>query len=78
MMYIGRDGTERWFSVSAAPLLLEPDTGYEDEVLLVLNDITEQRQQQESFQERARLASVGQLASGVAHEINNPVAARYG
>jgi len=78
MMYIGRDGTERWFSVSAAPLLLEPDTGYEDEVLLVLNDITEQRQQQERFQEQARLASVGQLASGVAHEINNPLAAIYG
>jgi two-component system NtrC family sensor kinase len=65
-------------SISAAPLQLENETGYEDEVLLVLNDITEQRRQQERFQEQSRLASVGHLASGVAHEINNPLAAIHG
>ena len=78
MKYLAQDGIERWFLVFAVPLLAADDTASQDESLLVLNDITEQRQQQERLQAHSGLASVGELASGVAHEINNPLAAIYG
>ncbi len=40
----------------------------------MLQDITQQRQLQASLQQADRLASVGSMAAGVAHEINNPLA----
>ncbi len=40
----------------------------------LLEDITQQRQLQASLQQADRLASVGSMAAGVAHEINNPLA----
>jgi two-component system NtrC family sensor kinase len=66
----------RWFEVSATPL--QTETEAEIEALLILNDVTEQKQQQEQLQETRRLASVGQLAAGVSHEINNPLTAVLG
>lgn len=78
MRYTDQDGNERWFLVYAVPLQVDDDTAYEEEILLVLNDVTEQKQQQERLQGHSRLASVGELAAGVAHEINNPLAAILG
>ena len=39
----------------------------------VIQDITERKQTEERLTETARLVSVGELAAGVAHEINNPL-----
>ncbi|MBC8279415.1 MAG: hypothetical protein H8E48_01390 [Chloroflexi bacterium] len=64
--------------ISASSLLPDDVAASEEEVLLVLSNVTEQRPRQARFQEQSRLASVGQLAAGVAHEINNPLAARHG
>lgn len=44
-----------------------------DGVLLLGTDLTEQRQLQQHLQQALRLESVGQLAAGVAHEINTPM-----
>jgi two-component system, NtrC family, sensor kinase len=42
-------------------------------VLLVLSDITEKMEMQAEAMQAAHLASLGELAAGVAHEINNPI-----
>jgi len=43
--------------------------------VVTLNDVTRMSEMQEQLGRSRRLASVGQLAAGVAHEINNPLAA---
>ena len=40
---------------------------------VIANDVTEEKQLQESLIKTAKLASIGELASGVAHEVNNPL-----
>ncbi len=43
-------------------------------ILASLRDVTEQRRMQANLAQSDRLASMGLLAAGVAHEINNPLA----
>jgi len=45
----------------------------EDEVLFVLDDVTEERAKQEQLHLTDRLASIGEMAAGIAHELNNPL-----
>jgi len=41
----------------------------------IMHDVTERRQLEYQLHQSSKLASVGELATGVAHEINNPIAA---
>src|SRR5207249_6347923 len=43
-------------------------------VLILARDVTEQKRTESQFQQAEKLAAMGQLVSGVAHEINNPAA----
>src|SRR6266496_830286 len=59
-----------------ANVLLAPvrEGGRIPKVLALVRDITEQRRAQTQLQQTEKLAAMGQLVSGVAHEINNPAA----
>jgi signal transduction histidine kinase/ActR/RegA family two-component response regulator len=58
----------RIFEVATQPLQVGPDSGG---WVLVIREVTEDRQVQERIQQQDRLAAVGQLAAGIAHDFNN-------
>jgi PAS domain S-box-containing protein len=58
--------------VTVSPL---PEADGPRGLIAILKDVSELREQQERLLQAARLADVGQLAAGVAHEINTPLAA---
>ncbi|HEX8853302.1 MAG TPA: PAS domain S-box protein, partial [Pyrinomonadaceae bacterium] len=64
----------RRFLVAVAPLEVSSGDGANWSVI-TWSDITELSEIQEQLARSRRLATVGQLAAGVAHEINNPLAA---
>jgi PAS domain S-box-containing protein len=45
----------------------------QNEVQVHLHDVTEEREMQERLYQTDRLASVGEMAAGIAHELNNPL-----
>jgi len=53
--------------------LIRDEQGAPLEVIGSLTDITDRKQMEESLLQAENMASIGQLAAGVAHEINNPV-----
>ena len=50
------------------------DRGEINAVLVISRDITEQKRMEEQLFHTAKLASMGSLSAGVAHEMNNPIA----
>jgi PAS domain S-box-containing protein len=59
--------------VEVAASLIRDDNGKPVEVVGVARDITERKKMEEQLIMQDRLASIGQLSSGIAHEINNPL-----
>ena len=58
--------------------LLISKSKFEDEnkhenIILIIRDLTEQKNLEDQLQRRERLSAMGELASGVAHEIRNPL-----
>ena len=68
-----RDGSEFWASVSTSPAIDE--AGRYGGLLLMVTDMTERRKLQAQVMASDRMASIGTMAAGLAHEINNPLAA---
>lgn len=68
---MSRTGETRSVMVSVSPLCTEQGTSLG--VLGIARDITERKKLEQRIRNSERLASVGKLAAGVAHEINNPL-----
>ncbi len=68
---VARSGEQRIVADSAAPILDE--AGKLLGVVVVFRDVSEARRLQRRLEFAERLASLGTLAAGVAHELNNPL-----
>ncbi len=70
-----KDGSRIELGLSTA-MLITPrgETGF----LLTFRDVTEARRQEREARVQQRLAAVGEMAAGIAHEIRNPLASMAG
>jgi PAS domain S-box-containing protein len=68
----GDQGHTQWISLHRAATENSPASGSDDRVILV-EDITDYELMEQELLHNERLASIGRLAAGVAHEIGNPV-----
>src|SRR3989339_529786 len=64
-------------SVLLSTSLVKNKEGQLMSVLGVANDVTELRRLEQKLVQSDRLASIGQLVAGIAHEINNPIGVIY-
>jgi PAS domain S-box-containing protein len=67
-----KDGSFFYAEMSAQPIL---HLGEVSGAVVTFRDITQARQAEEALRRSEKLAAVGQLASSIAHEINNPLEA---
>jgi len=66
------EGQKKVWAISKIPMRV--DDGDVTHVITVGEDITEQKKMNEAVIHAEKLASIGRLAAGVVHEINNPLA----
>ena len=68
---VASDGSTAWFSTRLGPVKAD---GRVSGVVVVARDVSDKKQTELHLMVADRMASVGTLAAGVAHEINNPLA----
>jgi two-component system NtrC family sensor kinase len=76
LLMLRQDGRAGQFSVSLSPM--RDEAGTVISMVVVMTDITELAVLQNKLLRSEKLASLGQLVSGVAHELNNPLTAILG
>lgn len=69
-------GKERFYEVETMPI----NDNHQEQVgwLAVLREITERKEMQQQLIAQDRLASIGELTAGIAHELNNPLTSIVG
>jgi two-component system NtrC family sensor kinase len=70
------DGSAGQFSISLSPM--RDERGDINSIVVVMTDITDAADLQAKLMHTEKMAALGQLVSGVAHEVNNPLAAIVG
>lgn len=75
-IYISKSGKE--IPVSFSNAVLQSENGDIQGIVCVAKDITEQKALEEKMTQSAKMAAVGQLAAGIAHELNNPLSVILG
>lgn len=68
---ITKSGEIRYTTINTSPL--RDKTGKVAGILGIARDTTEKRRLEQQVRQTERLAAIGQLAAGIAHEINNPL-----
>ncbi len=71
LRYTNGDGEVRHCSLTVTPLT---ESGVVTGMLGIVRDVTDERRLTEQLVQQEKLAAVGELVSGVAHELNNPLA----
>jgi len=69
-----KDGRKIWISATGARIVHQGRLAG----LISFTDVTEQKRQSEQLMLADRLASIGELAAGAAHELNNPLTSVIG
>ena len=72
---VRRDGSKFWAETNGANIVKD---GRVIGRLAVARDVTERKRLLESLIQAEKLATLGQLIAGIAHELNNPLAAMVG
>jgi two-component system NtrC family sensor kinase len=70
------DGSARWVSSEIQPLLGEG--GRSETLLFLAHDITREKELQSQLHQSEKLKAMGEMVSGVAHELNNPLSGILG
>lgn len=64
------NGQKKWFSLWAIEIIFNGNVA----ILVNITDVTRTKETEKQLLQSEKLATIGQLAAGVAHEINNPMA----